>query len=458
MNWKKILATATFIATLPTAAFAHGELWYDASSRFGQLSGQKDANKAKVVVYPLEYSNKFLIEDELKPDGTKSEVYQANDYFNKRFVRKLKVKTIALGVLLDENKKIRQDDEKYKPFFENFGSPVEKKAEIFTTITGGRGGFIIPTIDIMGTEPHKSPATPVTVQMYTYMKEVDGPNGTREYNRKTWTERHIVPEKDLMLYHFGLKYNMYDREGKKMMTYRNAEHTYGEQYGGVIGLLNGLFGGKQTKELRPDRYRVELFKSIVDEFKDDFEDSQKNFKKKDDREKGKEKNIINKTIGFRGINLPRDVGGDEYALKSIYFSMKDLAYQYTKLKVDYSGKGNADYYVQGTITHYTLDRKWIPPTAEPYDSEVSSEDFEWTDREGNKHTGKRKKYESKIRDIFGHYDYVAIVSGTFQLVDSSGRVIVEHSEPETDDKTADAYRHFLKKFYDKVNVQFGGKR
>ena len=57
MNWKKMLATATFIVTLPTAAFAHGELWYDASSRFGQLSGQKNANKAKIVVYPLMTTN-----------------------------------------------------------------------------------------------------------------------------------------------------------------------------------------------------------------------------------------------------------------------------------------------------------------------------------------------------------------------------------------------------------------
>ena len=459
MNWKKIFVTATFIATLPTAAFAHGELWYDASSHFGQLSGKKDA-KAKIVVYPLEYANKFLIEDEIKADGSKSEVYQANDYFNKRFVRRLKVKTVALGVLLDENKKIRQDEEKYKPLFESFGYPVEQKAKIVAEkVTGGRTGFIIPTIDIMYTEPHLSPATTVTLQMKSWTQEEDGPNGNRKYDEKTWNVSHTIPAKELMLYHFGLKYNMYDdKEGKKIMTYRNSEHTYGEQYGGVVGFINGLFGGKQTKSLKPDRYAVELFKSVVDEFRDDFEDSQKNFKKKDSREKGKDKNVVNKTIGFRGINLPGNVGGDEYALKSIYFAMKDFAYQYTKLKVDYNGKGNADYFVQGNITRYSLDRTWISPHADTYDSEISSEDFEWIDRDGNKHTGTRKQYETKIIDYFGEWKYTATVSGTFQLVDSSGRVIISHSDTKTDDKTADAYQHLLKDFYDKVNNHFGTKK
>ena len=77
----------------------------------------------------------------------------------------------------------------------------------------------------------------------------------------------------------GIEYNMYDRDGKKIMTYRNAEHTYGEQYGGVAGFFSGLFGGKPTKSLRPDRYRVELFKSLIDEFRKDFKNIQDDFKK-----------------------------------------------------------------------------------------------------------------------------------------------------------------------------------
>ena len=81
MNLKKIVAALSFAAILPTTAFAHGELWYDAASHLPQFK--------KLVVYPLRG-----LDGEFKIDSNeKSEVYQANDYFDKRFVRKLKIKT-----------------------------------------------------------------------------------------------------------------------------------------------------------------------------------------------------------------------------------------------------------------------------------------------------------------------------------------------------------------------------
>ena len=463
MNLKKIAATISMALMLPTTAFAHGELWYDSTAHVPQYK--------KIVVFPVagKTGNRYIDEagsdkgiydsaesagasDEIKKLREKTVTYQVNDYLAKRFVRKMKIKTvIPLGSPLEEVKEIRKDMEKYKPLLGSFSSETERAKKVAEIAVAD--GYILPVINLANTEPHTSPATTVTVQMYTYMKEVDGPNGTREYDRKTWNERHTIPAKDLILYHFGMEYQMYDRDAKKVMTYRNLEHTYGENYGGVMGFINGLFGGKPTKSLSPDRYRLELFKSIVDEFKDDYKDVQKNFEGKD-----KDKKSPAITIGFGSINLPRNVGGDEYSLKSAYFAMKNLAKLYTNAEIIYNNEKPSRYTVRGTITRYSLDKKWIPPTASTYDSEVSSEDFEWTDRDGNKHTGQRKKYESKITDNFGHYDYVATVSGTFQLVDSNGSVIVSHSATETDDKTADAYRHLLKGFYDKVNAQFGGKK
>ena len=82
--------------------------------------------------------------------------------------------------------------------------------------------------------------------MKSWTEETGGPNGYRTYDVQTWNVNHTIPAQDLMLYHMGIDYNMYDREGKKIMTYRNAEHTYGDKYGGVVGIITGLFGGKPS--------------------------------------------------------------------------------------------------------------------------------------------------------------------------------------------------------------------
>ena len=373
MDWKKFVAIVSFVAMLPATALAHGELWYDASSHLPQFK--------KIVVYPIRgVDGTFKINQD-----EKSEVYQANDYFDKRFVRKLKIKTIPLGSSLKENKEIRVDEEKYKSLYNYFPSEKDRAATV-TAVTASNG-YVIPQINLDQLEPHLSPAKTVTVQMKSWTEETDGPNGNRTYDEKTWNERHTIPAKELMLYHMGIEYNMYDRDGKKIMTYRNAEHTYGEQYGGVAGFFSGLFGGKPTKSLKPDRYRVELFKSLIDEFRKDFKNIQDDFKEN----KNKSKTRIRKTIGFKEIYLPSHVGGDEYSLKSAYFSMKSLALKNTEVAIDYSGDGSAKYFVQGNISRYSLDRKWIEPHVTLSNKLLSEEKSDWYDGKGKKHIKKIKK-------------------------------------------------------------------
>ena len=438
MNWKKIAATISLAMTLPATAFAYGELWYDAASHLPQFK--------KIVVYPLKGKDgNFKIDT-----NEKSEVYQANDYFDKRFVRKLKIATIPLGSSLKENKEIRTDEEKYKSLYNNFTSENERAATV-SDVTGANG-YIIPQVNIDYTEPHISPSKTVTVEMKSYTKEIDGPNGDKTYDERTWKETHTIPQYNLMLYHFGLEYNMFDREGKKIMTYRNAEHTYGKNYGGVTGAITGIFGGKQTHTLREDRYHVEIFKHIVNEFRKDFKEIQTNFKS------NKKKVRVKKTIGFKNINLPPNVGSDEYSLKSAYFLMKDFAFKYTDLEIDYDGSGNARYFVKGAINSYSLDRSWVEPYVTTYESMESEEKSDWTDAYGVKHTKKIQKYKTTISDNHGYWDYKATVSGTFQLVDADGKVLVNYSGTKTNDKVADAYRDLLKDFYDKVNDLLVGKK
>ena len=250
----------------------------------------------------------------------------------------------------------------------------------------------------------------------------------------------------------GLEYNMYNREGEKILTYRNAEHTYGEKYGGLNSAVSGLFGGRTSKSLTPDRYRLEIFKSIVNEFRKDFKEIQDNYKENNSKSR------IPKTIGFKGINLPKNVGGDEYSLKSVYFTMKNSALKHTGLKVDYDGTGNARYFVQGNIGRYSLDRHWVDPYVTLSDKLLSEDKTDWYDGDGNKHTRVIRKYTTEIVDHHGYWQYTATVDGSFSLVDDGGRVLLTHSSHETDDKTADAYRHLMKDFYKKVNNLLGEKK
>ena len=437
MDWKKFAASVAFAAMIPATAFAHGELWYDAGSHLPQFK--------KIVIYPIKgLDGTFKIDE-----NEKSEIYQANDYFDKRFVRKLKIKTVPLGSSLKENKDIRVDEEKYKSLYNNFSSEKER-AETVMAVTASNG-YIIPQINLDKLEPHRSPAKTVTVEMKSWTEETGGPDGYKTYDERKWTERHTIPAQDLMLYHMGIEYNMYDREGKKIMTYRNAEHTYGNEYGGVVGLFTGLFGGKQTKSLSPNRYHVEIFKSIVDEFRKDFKAIQDNFKD------NKKKTRVPKTIGFKGINLPSHVGSDEYSLKSAYFSMKDLAFRFTDVDIDYNNAGKAKYFVQGSINRYSLDRHWVEPHVTLNNKLLSEDEHDWYDSSGKKHIKKIKKYVTEIVDHHGYWQYTATVGGTFNLIDANGRVLVTHSAVETDDKVADAYRHLLKDFYKDVNKLLVGK-
>ena len=429
MNLKKIAAAVSFVAMLPATAFAHGELWYDATSHLPQFK--------KIVVYPFRgLDGEFKMSTE-----EKSEYYLANDYFDKRFVRKLKIKTIPLGSSLKENKEIRVDEEKYQSLYQKFPSEKER-AESVSKVTGA-DGYILTDITRAETEHHTSPAKTVTVQMKSWTEEKGGQYGDRILDEKNWTESHTIPEVQLVLYHMNANYNMYNRTGNKIMTYRNFEHTYGES-GAVVAVTN-LFTGKSKKALKPDRYKVEVFKDIVNEFRKDFEDIQDNFKD------NKKKERINKTIGFRNIAMPAAIGGDEYTLKSLYFQMKDSAFKYTNANVDYDGKGGAKYFVEGSISRYDLKRQWIEPYVTTYNQLIKEDKQDWFDGKGIKHTAKIKKYQTAIVDHHGYWQYTGTVTGTFKLLDSNGKVLVTHSATETDDKQADAYLHLLKDFYKKVN-------
>lgn len=61
-------------------------------------------------------------------------------------------------------------------------------------------------------------------------------------------------------------------------------------------------------------------------------------------------------------------------------------------------------------------------------------------------------YSSEIKDIYGGYSYRCEVGGTLYLVDNkTGKVVVEYSKSDSDDKFSDAAYHIFAEFYKKCN-------
>lgn len=411
MRIKKFMAGFIFAASfLPNLAFAHGQLWYQVSANVPKFK--------KVVIYPLSNvgSENFLMNE-----NEQSDEYKMNSFIDKRFVRKLKIRTIPLGCPLDENMKIRTDAEKYAPLYQKFSTEAERGAAV-GNITAA-DGYLVPKFRCDEVEQHISPATWVNVQMHDWWEENNGPRGNFVFNESRWVQRHLVPERMMYLRHMDIEQTMYNDKGEKILTYANNEHVY-----------NGRRDG--------------MFKDLVDEFRKDYQDMQKNIKK----EKPNSKSGIR--IGFKEIKLPSAVGNDEYGIKAAYFFMKNELNRVKNVTADYSGTSPLPnkYFVRGEINYCNLDRTWIPPSAYTTDRIVESQSFKWVDQYGNEQTGHRYHYCTEINNSFGHWAYSAHIIGTFYLVDAaSGRVVVSHSGQETDDKVADAYLHLLKDFYKKVD-------
>ena len=434
MNFRKIIGLAICAMTVPVVSFAHGEIWYDVSAHVPQYK--------KLVIYPITSpENHYLISDDEDTD-----IYKANDHLDKRFVRKLKFKTIPLGRTVKENKEIRTDETKYQSLYQDFPSEAERGKVVFEVT--GADGYLKPYVHEMRTEPHHSPEIWVNVQMRSYTKVSGSPRGDYTTNERTWTEQHRIPYKELMLYHMSMGNYLYDRNGKQVLIYFNEEHTYGEKYGG----LASLFGG--GKSLNAGNYGLEMFKHLVKEFREDVGDVKNNFKENKDKQR------MGPRMGFGNLNLPSNIAGNENLSRCVNFYLKDAAFRKTKVPVNYGDENDkpVKYEVVGNLYKYTLQREWIPPHVDTSDSYVSSREEKWRDKNGNEHTTTYTDYKTSISDVYGKWVYTATVSGDFALVDTNtGRTVVSYSGTETDDKRGDAYRHLVDKFYDEVNDFFKSK-
>lgn len=410
---RKIILTATIIFLMQTPAQAYGIFWYDMSSDIPLWK--------KVVIFPLANSsdkNNWLIsrdEDSL--------LYWENKYLMERFEKKIKnLHTVRLAPGIAEKDEILID--KFSVLLNPY--PDEKTRAVAVFEQTGADMYLFPRFREKRIQVDTSPRTEFDVKLSSWTEESGGPDGYKTYDKKTWTEHHVIPEKKVYLYIMELEIEGFDTEANKVLLFTDARRDY------------------NTDE-------ESQFKDITKYIRRDIGEM------KSGKIKGKDKaGTIN--IGFKNIDLPADVGGDEYSLKGAYFGMKFEATE--KLKgvsviTDAASDKDLDYYVTGTVDRWKMYSTWHLPEVTTWPEHISSEEEKWIDDKGKEHKKLIKKYRDKIIDHYAYWSFSWNVRATFRLVDAkTGKVVVSESGTEFNDKPMDAYRKILRNFYGQVNKYF----
>lgn len=409
----KIFLMAAIIFLMQTSAQAYGVFWYDMSSDLPQWK--------KVVLFPLANSNDknnwLISRDE------NSLLYWENKHLMERLEKKIKnMHTVRLAPGIKEKTEILVD--KFSVLLNPYPNEKARAEAVFEQT--GADMYLFPRFKEKRIQTDISPRTEFNVKLRSWTEETDGPNGNRIYDEKTWTEHHVIPEKEVHLHIMQLEFEGYDTEANKVLLFTDARRDYGvdEQH---------------------------QFRNITKYIRKDFEDIKSSKKNKKDKA-----GTIN--IGFGDINLPANISNDEYFLKGAYFGMKIEATK--KLKginviTDATSDKDLDYYVKGNVDRFEMISTWNLPNVTTYPSLISSTEEKWTDNKGKEHKKKIKKYQDKITDHYAHWSFTWNVRATFYLVDAkTGRVVFSESGTDFNDKPMDAYRKILRNFYGQVNKYF----
>lgn len=410
----KIFLTVTIFLLMQTSVHAYGIFWYDMSLDIPKWK--------KVVIFPLANSNdknNYLISRD-----ENSLLYWENKHLMERFEKKIKnMHTVRLAPGIKEKDEILVD--KFSVLLNPYPDEKTRAAAVFEQT--GADMYIFPRFKEKRIQVDISPRTEVDVQLSSWTEITGSKDSDGTYNKKTWTEHHVIPETKVYLHIMELEFEGYDTEANKVMLFTDARREYG------------------TNEEKQ-------FKDITKYIRKDFSEL-KSGKHKDKDKAG----AIN--VGFKNLNLPPDVGSDEYSLKGAYFGMKFEAMD--KLKgvsviTDATSNKNLNYYVTGNVYRWKLIPTWHLPHATTYASLISSEETKWKDDKGKEHKMYTKKYQEKIVDHYAHWSFTWNVQANFQLVNAkTGKSVVSVSGNEFNDKPMDAHRKILRDFYKQVNKYFG---
>ena len=417
---KKSIIASTFAgiiiykASMAEAAF---DIWFDRGADIDRFQ--------KVVVYPISAKsrNNFL----WKNEGV---IGSYNYELHKRLNRHVKGITFyELAEMIDEKEKvINVDKNQRERLLAAFPDEQSRAHAVYDEFAAD--GYLLTYLRDLSTTEDYSPEKTVSVTKRSYTVDSGGPNGYKEYDKKSWEVWHTIPAKTLTRFILGMESTMYNEVGKKIFTYYNHQEGY-----------NG--------------FNV-MYTSQKDDMVDELNDIKKNKHKLEKNKKALKK------LKFGNIDvLPDNLGNDEYLLKSLWFAYKEEAYKMKKVDIVPEDSLLADYMVTMIVSR----NEYIPYWNEPYatcDTQVAwTKKYKWTDKDGNEHEGTITHYEpGNIRDVYGHYSFesAAEVEATMFLYDAhTNQLLHSKSYRKYNDKFADAYRDILKDFYKDVNKLAEGK-
>ena len=411
------ICAAIAIFLMQTSAQAYGLFWYDMSSNITQWK--------KLVIFPLAYSNdknNYLISRD-----ESSLLFWENKHLMERFEKKIKnMHTVRLAPGIKEKDEILID--KFSVLLKPYPNEKARAAAVFEQT--GADMYLFPRFKEKRIQIDISPRTEVNVQLSSWTEISGSPNSDGIYDKRTWTEHHVIPEREIHLHIMKLEFEGYDTEtAKKVLLFLDERREYNVD----------------------DQHQ---FRDITKYIRKDFGEL------KSGKNKGKDKAGTIK-IGFKNINLPPAVGGDEYSLKSAYFAMKFEAMD--KLKgvsviTDATSTQQPDYYVTGDVSTWKLVSTWHLPHVTTRADIISTEKEKWKDVKGNEHTKYTRKYKEVIDDHFAYWSFEWHIGATFRLVNAkTGQVVASYSNYERNDKPMDAYKKILRDFYKEVNEHFKRK-
>ena len=161
------LCTLTLLM-LTVSAFAHNHVWYDKSAGIGKLR--------KVVVFPINgHKSVNDIEDLWK------------DYLTKR------AKNVYFALLTPDNAQesmIVVQNEDYLSLLNDYPTEADRAKAVKEKT--GADAYLICNIRTNRVQTDWSPAKACYVNMTSYTRITDAPDGDRTINRQTWSVRHIV--------------------------------------------------------------------------------------------------------------------------------------------------------------------------------------------------------------------------------------------------------------------------
>lgn len=418
MSWKSLITCIMLLMNFAfqSTANAYGAFWYDKNMEITSLG--------KAMIFPWSWAHAPY--EYITSNVESSYEYRVNDYLYQQFSKKIKkLKFYPMAPGLAELRDI--SGERYDGLLVPFSTEQDRAKAVSNETAADM--YLVPQAREHRVQKDISPRREFDVTLKSWTTIYNSPNHYHQTYTKDEKKRrvhHVIPQTPVYLNVMVLQIAGYDEKGNKILTFVDGRREYNR--------------GLESE-----------YKDIIKYFRKDFGDvkSGKKF-----QPKGKPGEI---SIGFKNIDLPQNVGNDEYLLKAAFFAMKDEAFKCLKdvnIKYDSKSSDESTYYIDGSITDCKLISTWHEPSYRVSDYLVRSEESKWKDKDGKEHKQKTYYYDQKINNILAHWSFSWGVVAKLRLVNAkTNNVVISKLYSNYNDKYMDCYRNIFKNFYNDVNKQ-----